>query len=100
MSGNICRCEECQETFEIKIETLMLNDNVEATYFECPECSEKYSVWFKNGAVYDMEVELEKWQARINNPHMRKKARKELERIKKERAEIMNQLKQEYGNHV
>lgn len=45
----IVRCDQCKESFKIKIETRNLNDGDYERYFECPLCRKKYSIgYFSN----------------------------------------------------
>jgi len=91
-----CKCDKCSTAFKIELETTRLENDVERTYFTCPECDAEYDVWFKNDEVYELEKERDTWKDRIQNPHMRKKAKKEVERIQSRIAEIMKRLKCEY----
>jgi len=93
---NECKCVECDVVFEIKVVVETLADSTELTYFKCPECDKKYTAFIKNNVVFELEKERDTWKNRIQNPHFKKKAKKEVDRIQGNIAEIMKQLKREY----
>ena len=95
-----CLCDKCNAEFELEIKEDKKECGAIITYFNCPICSKLYIAFVKNDKVFELEEELDTWKSRLQNPHMRKKAKKEIKKLQENIAKTMKQLKQVHEKNV
>lgn len=62
-------CNECKSEFEPKVRTKQLDKDTEEVFFNCPECNERYTAYYLNDKIKDMQKKLV-YQARRNGKHI------------------------------
>lgn len=53
-------CNKCKESFERKIEAEKVKGDIERTFFICPNCKEKYTVFLTNEKIRNKQEKIKK----------------------------------------
>lgn len=94
-------CKHCGKDGEVKFKTLKLNNGVEKTYFNCPNCNHEYIAYMRNEIVTEKQnkvKELVNKSKQLNITH--KEKTRMAAAIRKLDKEIMNEiehLKEKYN---
>lgn len=83
-------CNECKHEFEVSVRTRYIKDDIEEVFFNCPECNERYTAYYLNDKIKDMQKKLV-YQARRNGKHIL------VEKLQEDMLNEMNRLEEIYS---
>ena len=84
-------CNKCKYDFEIKVRTRQIDKEIEEVFFNCPHCSERYTVYFTNDSI-------RKKQKLIRARHNELFKTKDKKKVQKEINQMQTMLKNEMDN--
>lgn len=53
-------CNECKYEFEPKVRIKYIDKDIEEIFFNCPNCNERYTAYYRNDKVKKLQKELNK----------------------------------------
>lgn len=75
-------CNKCKNDFEIKVRTRYVIDDIEEVFFNCPHCHERYTSYYLNDNIKDMQKKIRKFRGnKYKENILKKKIEKEMNRL-------------------
>lgn len=85
-----CKCNKCENEFDIDVQSRVLYDDVKEMFFVCPSCSELYSVTVSNADIRKKIKQIQKATTNGNVNRMKK--------LKRQVNKMIDDLKKEVKN--
>lgn len=60
-------CDECKKDFEMEVKVEKINNDVERTYFVCPNCSKEYTSVLTNERIRNEQTLMRKYVKEFEN---------------------------------
>lgn len=57
-------CNKCKHEFEVKVRTKHIEKDVEEIFFNCPNCHERYTSYYLNDKIKQLQERLIFWSRR------------------------------------
>lgn len=83
-------CNKCKYEFKVKVRTKHIEKDIEEVFFNCPNCHERYTSYYTNNKIKELQEKLIYWSRRSGKETSSIKWQKEIE-------EEMNNLELQYG---
>lgn len=80
-------CNKCEHEFNPNLRAWDINKDVEEIFFNCPSCHERYTAYYTNDKIKQLQGQLRRLQGRRNGKTF----------IKKQIEAEMNRLEKLYG---
>jgi DNA-directed RNA polymerase subunit RPC12/RpoP len=97
------KCDDCQNEFEINLQTKNIERDIELTYFVCPHCQHEFNSFYTNAKIRTRQEKINELWAKArtaartasNNYRVKQIIRRIDELVQKNKDE-MNQLRERY----
>ncbi|WP_054637175.1 hypothetical protein [Thalassobacillus sp. C254] len=98
MNNRVVSCDKCNQEFQIKPKTFK-KKGIEETYFNCPECKEKYGVIVTDKTIRRKQKAIKELQIKIDkqkDPEIKKRLFSQFQKDKKEIETLVLFLKEKF----
>lgn len=70
--GSMVYCNKCKHEFEVKVKTKHIENDVEEVFFNCPHCHERYTAYYTNDKIKQLQKILLPWGRRNGKTNITK----------------------------